>query len=47
VDQVRIAYEGNNTIVQANLDLDATPEMEIQLTGHFSLTANDFYLFSS
>ena len=42
-DQIRVAFAGNDTIVQVNLDLDTTPEMEIQLTGHMVLTANDFY----
>jgi Ca2+-binding RTX toxin-like protein len=40
--QLRYAYEGNDTIVQVNLDFDATAEMEIQLTGHLALAASSF-----
>jgi Ca2+-binding RTX toxin-like protein len=45
-DQVRFAFEGNDTIVQLNLDSDAIPEMEIQLSGQVFLTASDFYFYS-
>jgi Ca2+-binding RTX toxin-like protein len=41
-DQVRFTFEGSDTVVQMNLDSDATPEMEIQLFGHVFLTASDF-----
>ena len=43
-DQVRFKLSGDDTIVQVNLDADAKPEMEIELTGHHSLVANSFWL---
>jgi Ca2+-binding RTX toxin-like protein len=45
-DQVRLSYEGSSTLVQVNLDTDANPEIEVELQGHVSLTASDFYLLS-
>jgi Ca2+-binding RTX toxin-like protein len=44
-NQLRYSYQGSDTIVQANLDSDALPEFEIQLTGHVVLTASDFYTY--
>ena len=35
---------GNNTIIQASNDTDATGEFQIQLTGLKTLTVEDFYL---
>jgi Ca2+-binding RTX toxin-like protein len=40
--QLRVSYEGTNTIVQGNTDLDATPEFEIQIAGHFTMGSTDF-----
>jgi Ca2+-binding RTX toxin-like protein len=45
-DQVRFTFEDNDTIVQVNLDTDATPEMEIELSGIIPLTASDFNFWS-
>jgi hypothetical protein len=44
-NQLRFVYQGGDTIVQGNLDTDALPEFEIQLTGHVTLTASDFIYF--
>jgi hypothetical protein len=43
---VRFTYNGGNTIVQVNLDSDAIPEMEIELSGIVPLTARDFFFDS-
>jgi Ca2+-binding RTX toxin-like protein len=42
--QVRYSYEGDHTVVQASTDADRVPELELQLSGHVTLTASDFYL---
>lgn len=40
--QVRYEYDSGNTIVQIDSNGDGTADMEIQLTGTFSLTETDF-----
>ena len=35
---------GGNTVVRASTDADSTAELEIQLTGTKTLSAEDFYL---
>jgi Ca2+-binding RTX toxin-like protein len=44
-NQVRYTYEGSDTVVQVNLDADALPELEVQLTGHVALTASDIFSY--
>jgi Ca2+-binding RTX toxin-like protein len=42
--QVRVAYEGGDTIVQVNNSNTSTPEFEMQLSGQLVITASDFVL---
>ena len=42
--EVGLFTSGGNTIVQASTDADATPELQIRLTGIVNLSAGDFFL---
>lgn len=42
--QVRYVYDGDNTKLAFNIDLDANAEFQIVLVGHYVLTAADFIL---
>lgn len=42
--QVRYAYANGNTVVSGNLDSDATPEFQIELSGMYDLSQYDFLL---
>ena len=42
--QVNFITSGGNTIIQASTDADATPELQIRLTGSVTLSEGDFFL---
>jgi serralysin len=41
---LRVVFIGGNTLIQGNTDTDATPELEIQLSGLHTISTTDFTL---
>jgi Ca2+-binding RTX toxin-like protein len=42
--QLRYGFAGTSTVVQASIDADAAPELEVQLAGQIALRVGDFVL---
>ena len=42
--QLKITYDGSDTVVSGSVDRDAEPEFVLHLAGKFDLSASDFIL---